>query len=123
MNCECNQLPRIFNVETYPNRLMAHLELIDKKDGGWLSLYKCSVCAQYWQVDLIDWLQVNCAIRIDNPAEWHDFDDKPVRVQYLIDSRGGLSEEGCVMAGCKNRALQSLAYCPKHAYEDVGLRE
>jgi hypothetical protein len=27
------------------------------------------------------------------------------------------------MAGCKNKALQSLGYCSKHAYEDVGLRE
>ena len=123
MNCECNQLPRIFNVETYPNRLMAHLEPIARKDGGWLRLYKCSVCGQHWQVDLIDRLQVNCAIRIDNPTEWRDFDDKPVRVQYLIDSRGGLSTEECLMARCKNKALQSLAYCPKHAYEDVGLRE
>lgn len=123
MNCECNQLPRIFNIETYRNRLMAHLVLTDQKEGGWLRLYKCSVCDQYWQVDLIDRLQVNCAIRIDNPAAWQNFDDKPVRVQYLIDSRGGLSTDECVMAGCKNKALQSLAYCPQHAYEHVGLRE
>ena len=123
MNCECNQLPRIFNVERYPNRLMDHLELIDRKDSGWLKLYNCSVCGQYWQVDLIDRLQVNCAIKIDNPAEWQNFDDKPLRLQYLIDSRGGLSEEECVMAGCKNKALNSLAYCPKHAYENVGVRE
>jgi hypothetical protein len=123
MNCECNQLPRIFNVETYPNRLMSHLELVNRKDSGWRELYKCSVCGQHWQVDVLDRLQVNCAIRIDNLDEWPDFDDKPVRVQYLIDSRGGLSEAECVMAGCKNKALQSLAYCPKHGYEDVGLRE
>ncbi len=123
MNCECKHLPRIFNVETYPNHLMNHLELIDRKDGGWLNLHKCSVCGMHWQVDLIDRLQVNLAIRIDNPAEWQRFDDKPLRVQYLIDSRGGLSEDECAMAGCPNKTLKSLAYCPKHAYENIGLRQ
>jgi hypothetical protein len=123
MACECDHLPRIFNVETYPNTLANHVELVDQKDGGWLKLYKCPVCGRYWQIDVIDRLQTNCAIRIDDPAGWHSFDDKPVRFQYLIDARGGLSDEDCIMAGCKNKALKSMSYCPRHAYEDVGLRE
>ena len=121
--CECDQLPTIFSVGTYPNALMNHIELVDRKDGGWLKLYECSICGRYWQVDVIDRLQTNCAIRIDDRADWQSFDDKPMRVQYLINSRGGLSDEECIMAGCKNKALTSLSYCPKHAYEDVGLRE
>jgi hypothetical protein len=123
MSCECSQLPQIFNIENYYSRLMTHLEIIDQKDGGWLKLFKCSVCNQHWQVDLIDRLQVNCAIKIDDSVEWQNFDDKSIRIQYLISSRGGLSEEECVTAGCKNKALKSLAHCPKHAYENVGLRE
>jgi hypothetical protein len=123
MVCECNQLPLIFNVETYSNRLMDHCNLVGQKEDGWLELYKCSVCDQYWQVDVTDKLQINCAVKIDNPANWQNFDDKAIRMQYLVDSRGGFSDEECVVAGCKNKALKSLVYCTKHAYENAGLRE
>jgi hypothetical protein len=34
MSCECDRLPRIFNVETYPNSLANHVELVDQKNGG-----------------------------------------------------------------------------------------
>ncbi len=122
MDCECSQLPKIFNIETYPNSLMDCVELTEQK-GSWLKLYKCLRCGQHWQIDAIDKLQVNCAIKINNPKEWKSFDDKPIRVQYLIDSRGGLSEEQCLMQDCKNKTLISLAYCPKHAYETLGIRQ
>jgi len=123
MNCQCSLLPRIFNVETFPNRLSDSLDLVDQKDGGWLKLNKCSDCGQHWQLDLIDRLQVNCAIKIDNPDEWQRFDDKPVRMQYVFNVRKGLSDEDCIVAGCKNKALKSLAYCLGHAYDYAGVRE
>jgi len=123
MNCQCSQLPRIFNVETFPNRLSDSLDLVDQKDSGWRKLYKCSVCGQHWQLDLLDRLQVNCAIKISNPSEWHSFDDKPVRMQYVFDVRGGVSHEDCIVAGCTNKALKSLAYCLGHAYDHAGVRE
>ncbi len=123
MNCQCRQLPRTFNIETFPNRLDDFLELVDQKNEGWRTLNKCSVCGQYWQLDLIDRLQVNCAIKIDNPNEWLSFDDKPVRVQYLFDVGRGLSDEDCIKARCPNKALKSLAYCLEHAYDYANLRE
>ena len=123
MVCECESLPRIINLETYPNHLMDGLELIDEKDSGWRKLYRCGVDGCYWQVDVIDRLQTNCAIRIDDVSGWRTFDDKPVRLQYLIEARGGLTQDECIMAGCKNKTLKTLAYCPTHAYETVGLRE
>ena len=123
MNCQCTQLPRIFNVETFPNRLSASLDLVAQKDSGWRKLYKCSACDQHWQLDLVDRLQVNCAIKIDNPNEWHSFDDKPVRMQYVFDVRGGHSADDCIVADCPNKALKSLAYCLEHAYDHAGVRE
>jgi len=123
MRCQCIQLPQIFNIENFSNRLMEYIELVGRKPENWVELYECSICGQHWQIDLIDKLQVNCAIKIDNPGNWTDFDDNPIRFQYLIDSRGGLSENNCLMADCKNKALNSLAFCPKHAFEKLGLRE
>jgi len=122
MNCECHQLPKAFNLERLPNRLRRRIEEIDFKDQGWVKLYKCYVCGQRWQLDEWDKYQVVCAIKIPETANWRAYDDKPDRLQLLLDSRGGLSENACVKAGCGNLALKSLAYCPAHAYE-IGLRE
>ncbi len=122
INCECNQLPHIFNVEKYHSQLKDRFESVDRKDSGWLELGKCQICGQYWQLDKWDKLQTICAIKIDALDDWQNYDDKPDRMQLLIDSRDGLTEEKCIKANCQNKALKSLAYCPKHAYE-IGLRE
>ena len=122
MRCECKQLPRIFNYEQYPNNLKERLVEVSAKDGNWVKLSKCRACGQYWQTDVWDKYQTNCALKIDAPESWQSLDDKPFRLQLLVETRGGLSEENCVMAGCGNKALKSLAYCPEHAFR-IGLRE
>jgi len=117
INCECNQLPRIFNVENYPNHLKDRVQLVDRKDDSWRELGKCRVCGRYWQLDKWDKFQTICAIKIDFPDDWQKYDDKPDRLELLVNSRGGLSEVKCVKANCQNKALKDLAYCLKHSYE------
>jgi len=119
--CNCNQLPQIFKVEDQGRFVRKFVE-VGRRAGNWLQLFRCRACGQHWQLDLPDKYQVNCAIKIDDPDDWQSFDDQPVRLQFLIESYGGLSEEECVMARCANKALKSLAYCPAHAYE-IGLRD
>ncbi len=121
MTCECDHLPDVFNLETHPHCLMNHLELVDNTE--WLTFQRCVDCGQTWQLDNIDRLQVNLAIKFDSNVDWRVFDDKPLRFKYLIDARGGLSGDTCVMEGCENLALKSLAYCPAHAFDYVGMRE
>jgi hypothetical protein len=122
MNCECNLLPHIFNIERQANQLKDRLEIINVKNENWIKLGKCRVCNQYWQLDEWDKYQTICAIKIDDPNGWQSYDDKQDRIRLLIDSRSGISDEGCIKAGCENKALKSLVYCPQHAYE-IGLRE
>jgi hypothetical protein len=117
--CSCRRLPAIFKIEDQ-GRFVSQLEEVDNR-ADWLQLYRCTDCGQHWQLDLPDKYQVSCAIKIEDPAHWQSFDDKPVRLQFLIESRGGLSQEECAKAGCSNRALKSLAFCPAHAYE-IGIR-
>lgn len=121
-NCKCNQLPRIFDSEKYPNHLRGRIEIIDKKNEGWRELGKCRECGQYWQLDKWDKLQTICAIKIDFPDNWQNYNDEPVRLELLMKSRGGLSEEECIKKNCKNKALKTLAYCLEHSYR-IGLRE
>jgi hypothetical protein len=120
-DCECKRLPNIFNTERIFNGLKNRVKIVDIKNN-WIKLGRCSVCGQFWQLDEWDKYQTICAIKINDPANWQTFDDEPDRVQLLINSRGGLSDKECVKANCRDTALKSLAYCPKHAYE-IGLRE
>jgi hypothetical protein len=122
MSCECERLPHVFNLEKYSNRLKKRLTEVEVKSDGWVKLCQCRACGQYWQLDEWDKYQTLCAIKISDPANWQTYDDQPDRARLLIESRGGLSEEECVMARCQNKALKSLAYCPAHAYE-IGIRE
>ena len=121
IKCECDHLPNVFNIETYPQELVGHLELIDQT--VWLTLQQCLNCKQLWQLDNIDRLQVNLAIKLNSDVNWRDFDDRPERLGHLISSRGGVSKEHCVMEGCNQHALKSLAHCPKHAFDHLGLRD
>lgn len=122
MKCECSRLPRLFNIEKYLSHLRETVEIVDRKDSGWGELRICRICGQHWQLDKWDKLQTICAIKIDFPDDWQNYDDKSDRMQLLIDSRGGLSEVRCIKAICQNKAFKSLAYCLEHSYE-IGLRE
>jgi hypothetical protein len=114
-------LPSAVNIERLPGEWLDKLKKIDERP--FLTLKRCGVCGQLWQLDLIDKLQTNLAIKFDNGCDWHEFDDTPFRIPYLIDSRGGVGDRTCIVQDCRNLALQRLAYCPGHAYDYVGLRE
>ena len=122
MSCECDQLPQILNLESYPNHVRKRLHEVDLKSEEWVKLLRCLVCGQHWQLDEWDKYQAVCAIKIADPENWRSYDDKPDRFRLLVEARGGLSDEECVKAGCQDKALRTLGYCPAHAYE-VGLRE
>lgn len=121
MKCKCDDLPAVFNIETFPHGLTDHLELVDQTN--WLTLRQCSNCVQFWQLDKIDRLQVSLAIKLETDSNWRDFDDRPVRFNYLISSRGRIAAEKCIMEGRNEHALNSLAHCVKHSFDYLGLRE
>jgi hypothetical protein len=57
------------------------------------------------------------AVKVRSVEGWQSFDSKSAVLQLLVQSRGGLSNERCIWAGCSGRAVQGVAYCPKHLYE------
>ena len=119
--CDCLSLPAAISLWRITSGWLDHLEKIDQLT--WFTLQKCRVCGQLWQLDLIDRLQTNLAIKVENSYDWIKFDDTPARIHYPIYSRSGLSKETCILQSCNNFALRTLAYCPHHAYFYAGLRE
>ena len=119
--CECANLPETINLESSEARFADDLSTVNKKT--WLTLAKCGACGQLWQLDLIDKLQTNLAIKVPTDIDWASFDDKPLRTNHLIRSRGGISDKPCIVQACQNLAINSLAYCPHHAFDYADLRE
>jgi hypothetical protein len=90
--------------------------------GRWRELWRCPMCCQHWQLDIWDKLQTSLAIKVAEPDRWQTFDDIPARLDFLIRSRGGLSDARCVWRGCGASCLKQSAYCPTHAFEVTGAR-
>jgi hypothetical protein len=80
---------------------------------GHVELRRCEACGTYWQVD-VD--RGGLAIRIADPDNWNEFEDRPIRLQQMIDRHGGVGEGRCVWAGCERQPLKGMKFCPHHAY-------
>lgn len=114
--CNCAHLPEIFGLDETAS-VFEHLEMLAEKEGGVRSIHRCRICGRHWQLAYWDIINRRLAIRIDQPQEWSDFDDKSIRMTFLVNSRGGLSEEKCTWPECKSFSLSGILYCAFHATE------
>ena len=119
MSCPCSKLPQLVKVEDH-NDLLKCLEKIEA--GNWVSLFRCRECKQHWRVDDWDKLQIQFAVKISEAIHWQEFDDIPLHKQFLLESRGGLTEEKCIWQGCSNYQVKGVAYCIDHLFQ-TGARE
>jgi hypothetical protein len=119
MSCSCSKLPSLINVGAH-HELMGHLEKL--KTGDWVSLCRCRECGQHWRVDDWDKLQVQFAVKISDTSRWEEFDITHLQKQYLIEKRGGLTEEICNWVDCSKHRVKGVAYCVDHLYA-TGTRE
>jgi hypothetical protein len=65
---------------------------------------------------------VQFVARIPPGVKWEAFDASPLQKQFLIQSRGGLTEDECQWFGCQGKTVKGVAYCVEHLYE-TGARE
>lgn len=121
MICRCNEIDHVVRGDD-ANLPCDTLEEEAWDPKRWNKLYHCTVCEQYWQVDVWDKYQVGLAIKIAEKLHWNDFEDDPIRFQFMIDSHNGLSSKECCWKDCKDKAMNALAFCPWHAYHKCGIR-
>jgi hypothetical protein len=120
--CKCDKLPKFIKADT-SDSYFKQFNQIDWKDDSWVKLVQYPDCSQHWQIDEWDKFQTGLAIKVKDPESWKAFDDRAIRVEFLIHNRGGLSETRCAWQGCGNKAIIGLAYCPLCAYEKAKIRE
>jgi hypothetical protein len=118
MPCECSQLPNILKVDGHP--AIGRFEELDT--GNWVRLVRCPACGQLWSVDEWDKFQTQFAIKVPQREGWREFDTMPLRRHYVIEARGGTTDEKCIWSGCEQRRVRGVVYCGDHLYR-IGVRE
>ncbi len=118
MPCKCSQLPDIVKLDNHPE--IGRFELLET--GNWVRLFRCPCCDQLWSVDEFDKLQTQFAVKIPERDGWREFDTTLLRRDYLIRSRGGLTDEKCIRQGCDQPRVRGVVYCAEHLYQ-TGARE
>ena len=114
MPCHCSSLPVAFYADKAPS---GFLKLLDEKATSpkWKTLSVCPVCGAQWAVDVWDKYQEQLVTRVADPEKWDD-DSEEIRKGLLLRSRGGLTEEKCVWAGCEKKKVRGVALCIDHLY-------
>jgi hypothetical protein len=119
MSCRCVDLPDLFKLEDHPGFIESTIRIAT---GNWVHLHKCANCGQLWRVDESDKYQVQFVVRISSSADWEQFDAVPLQKLFLLQSRGGLSNEQCIWRGCQGKCVKGVVYCVEHLYQ-TGARE
>lgn len=94
---------------------MAELELIEQ--AGWYELYRRRFDDSYWRIAVADKYQQRFLIRIDDLNGWSTFDSGQLEQQLLLQRRGGLGRDACVVQGCDHLVVLGSAFCLAHTYE------
>jgi hypothetical protein len=113
--CICADLPELIYLEDQPPGSVGPLIHVDT--GDWVKLCRCDRCGQLWRIDVPDKYQPQIAVKVPAIDNWESLESKPFVLEHLIRSRGGLSEDLCVFAGCGKAAIKGVAYCAEHLYE------
>ena len=105
-----------FHANTATSRArLAELDLIAQE--GWYELYRHKTAGSLWRIDREDKYRERFMVEIKDFATWQSFDSTQLEMRLLLDSRGGLSGEHCLVAGCQKHALLKSAFCLEHTYE------
>jgi hypothetical protein len=117
--CHCKQYGEYVEIwfDSAPSFELAFTTIARGTD---VELRRCDECGAYWQIDVG---RGGLAIRIHDPANWREFDDRPVRLQHMIAYHGGYGEGRCGWTGCDRQPLKGMKLCPHHAYPMLSAEE
>jgi len=86
-------------------------------EGVWVELLRCPHCGSHWRATVSDGKVGAYAVRIQDPTTWEEYDDTPLQMRYLVESRGGTTDEECIYAGCHGKRVKGVWLCAHHLYE------
>ena len=112
--CNCQELPEAVYCDESLSAFDQYMSMIDT--GNWIELFKCGNCTQLWAIDASDKYQERVASKVDQKTNWHKATDDQ-RKTLLLNARGGITKNECMMAGCNGYAVTGVVFCIDHLYE------
>lgn len=100
--------------------LPTDFDLIDKKD--WFKLYRKKADGSFWRLDEWDKYQERFFVRLPSIENWNKFNDKNLRIELLLRTRG-TSTENCIWKDCNKLSLNGIVYCEVHALGEMGINK
>jgi hypothetical protein len=116
MSCQCRESPSAVRVSDPKQAPLDRAQLVERSVPQWAALYRCEACGQLWRLDLgveVDRC-IPVAIKRASQLDWA-VDDMSERRDLYIREHGGLSDEPCAWAGCRERAVRGMKICAQHA--------
>lgn len=92
------------------------------EDKNWYQLFQHKIEKTFWRLDKYDKYQEQFFVRLDTSDNWINFDDKELRIDLLLRTRG-VSDNKCIWNSSNKLSLNGLTYCEKHAYNEIGIRK
>ena len=112
--CNCEEQPTLIEISNNHSDLKSKLKQVDV--GNWVLLMQCPSCKQLYKVDEWDKYQTCYAVKIPSSENWETFDSEPLIKNQMIQNRGGLTNDPCMLAGCNIKQVKGSAYCVDHLY-------
>ena len=126
--CRCATFSRIALAKKTLKALVKQLEVLGSKPHPanpayfrgtptFISLFRCKVCGQHWQVDRWSRTKVGytswpeLCIKLDTAERWESFEDRELRLQYFPQMKNGLSVQKCSTPKCNDLAINGLSLC------------
>jgi hypothetical protein len=115
MSCQCHELPDAFYLDDGPPECVKQMKQLDM--ANWMRLFECPQCGSLWAVDEWDKYTHQVVSRVSVREGWNLADTKAKRKALLLASRGGLTDEQCIWAGCSGRRVKGVVYCLEHLWK------
>lgn len=115
MKCTCKDIKIISYLEDVSDTFLNNLELIDS--NNLYDLYKCKRCKQHWRINNLDKFIHQFVVKLQDKDNWENEDYSDIEKEFILEYRGGLSDDECMKYGCDKNCVRGTAYCIDHLYE------
>ncbi|MBP6515066.1 MAG: hypothetical protein KA224_07775 [Steroidobacteraceae bacterium] len=113
--CECLRLNDVERVADHRDFFAGLRQL---SVGSWTGLSQCPACGQHWAMSGWEQQATQLATKVAASAaeEWKAISVNSAK-EFMLEHRGGTSDETCAWAHCGKPCVKDSAWCIDHLYE------
>ena len=124
-SCNCSELPSYVPYKREQDNAIATMRQLKEAPKQWknyINYRKCSICGQIWKVEENNNLKGQLAFKVPKNIKFDQFDETPLRINYIESSYGIDDSKKCKWNSCEHNVLKGMEICAWHAYTNMGTR-